>query len=83
MSNDYAEKLILKINDLAVIKTAIRANLYMSYLARNYKSPPSKDKTDDFRHLIDASLCSYFVTDEKKLKKTCGLYNSRIKNYDI
>lgn len=41
----------------------------MSYLARNYKSPPSKDKTDDFRHLIDASLCSYFVTDEKKLKK--------------
>lgn len=65
----YAEKLILKLSDLAVIKTAIRANLYMSYLARNYKSPPSKDKTDDFRHLIDASLCSYFVTDEKKLKK--------------
>jgi hypothetical protein len=65
----YAEKLILKINDLAVVKTAIRANLYMSYLARNSKSSPSKDKTDDFRHLIDASLCSYFITDEKKLKK--------------
>jgi hypothetical protein len=65
----YAEKLIFKINDLLVIKTAIRANLYMSYLARKYKSAPSKDKTDDFRHLIDASLCSYFVTDEKKLKE--------------
>ncbi|CZH38803.1 hypothetical protein SDA22_10100 [Legionella pneumophila serogroup 1] len=64
-----AENLILKLDQFKAIKTAIRANLYMCFLARNHKTAPSKDKTDDFRHLIDASLCTYFATDDNNLIK--------------
>ncbi|VEB39078.1 Uncharacterised protein [Legionella sainthelensi] len=63
-----AESLMLKLDQFKAIKTAIRANLYMNFHAIKFKKPPSKDKTDDFRHLIDASLCTYFVTDDERLK---------------
>lgn len=72
-------KLINNINKFKVIKTAIRANLYMSYIARQNKCPPSFDKNDDFRHLIDAALCTYFVTDDMKLKEYARLIHPELK----
>lgn len=74
-----AEGLSIHINEFKAIKTAIRANLYMSYIARNNKISPSKDKNDDFRHLIDSSLCTYFVTNDNDLKKYAQIINTEIR----
>lgn len=69
LSETLSLKLIKNIDKFKVIRTAIRANLYMSYIARQNKIQPSFDKNDDFRHLIDGALCTYFVTDDVKLKE--------------
>ncbi len=79
LDDTLSKKLSTDIDNFKVIRTAFRANLYMSFIARKHKTPPALDKTDDFRHLIDASLCSYLVTDDNNLRKYAKLINPELK----
>lgn len=78
-----AEQISLNIRDFKVINTAIRANLYMCFIARNYQTKPSNDKNDDFRHLIDASLCTYLATNDNGLLKYAPIIHPELKLLSI
>lgn len=42
------------------------ANYYTLFVAVVHKNTPATDKIDDHRHVIDASYCDVFVTEDKQ-----------------
>ena len=51
----------------------------MIFIAVVHKDVPATDKVDDHRHIIEASYCDVFVTEEKQLLANVPRINSRIK----
>jgi hypothetical protein len=56
----------------------IRAQLFFNYAIRVSGGRPAKDKTDDLRHVIDASYCSIFVSNDSKLLRDISKINPNV-----
>jgi len=78
-SPNRAKDIAGKINSFPSLKSNVMANLYMVFIAVVYKSVPATDKVDDHRHVIDASYCDAFVTEEKQLLSNIRKINSDLK----
>jgi len=55
------------INSYPAMRTLIYSNLYLNFVAKQSGNRPSKDKSDDFRHLIDSSYCTTIVSSDERL----------------
>jgi hypothetical protein len=68
------------------INTLIAVQIYILWINYRHKKAASRDKIDDYRHLINGSyhLVDIFVTADKKLFKNIYLLNNTItyKTYD-
>lgn len=56
----------------------IKAQLFFNYAIRASGGRPAKDKTDDLWHVIDASYCSIFVSNDNKLLRDISKINPNI-----
>lgn len=61
-----SQEIYKKLDSYPVLKTTVMANLYEMFIAL-VDQIPGKDKTHDHRHLIEASYCDVFVTEDRKL----------------
>lgn len=57
------------------LKSTVMANLYTIFIAIVHQEIPGTDKIDDHRHIIEASYCDLFVTEEKQLLKNVQKIN--------
>lgn len=78
LSDKAIIKLLTQINSYPALKTLIRVDLYLNYLVISTGNRPSKDKTDDFRHLVDSSYCSSLVTNDTRLTSIAREINPEI-----
>ena len=67
-----------RIDEFPLLRSIVRANLYLVFVAVAHKATAATDKIDDHRHVIDASYCDIFVTEERQL-----LSNVRKLNPDL
>lgn len=68
-----------KLNNFPLLKSVVMANLYLIFIAIVHKNTPATDKVDDHRHIIEASYCDVFVTEEKQLLSNAGKINSSLR----
>ena len=57
------------------IRSTLRSHVYLCYICIKHKSVPRKDKIDDYRHIIEASYCDIFVTNDTQLSRTVSRIN--------
>lgn len=79
VSSDEAKGMAGNIDQFPCLKATVMANFYMTFIAVVHKDVPATDKVDDHRHIIEASYCDVFVTEEKQLLANVPRINSRIK----
>lgn len=68
-----------KLNNFPLLKSTVMANLYLIFIAIVHKNTPATDKVDDHRHIIEASYCDVFVTEEKQLLSNARKINSSLR----
>lgn len=78
VSSDEAKGMAGKIDQFPCLKATVMANIYMIFVAVVHKNVPARDKVDDHRHIIEASYCDVFVTEEGQLLANVPRINSRI-----
>jgi len=71
-----ARELYLRLKSFPAIHASAMANAYMTSICILHGDVPGKDKIDDYRHLIEASYCDVFITDDYQLKNTVPRINS-------
>jgi hypothetical protein len=62
-----AVRLAERLRELPAIRSAVRANIYYSWVCISQGVAPAKDKVDDFRHVIEAAYCGALMTCDRKL----------------
>jgi hypothetical protein len=70
-----AHEIYHRINSFPAIRSTLRANVYLSAICIIHQDVPGKDKNDDYRHVIEASYCDIFVTEDKQLSRTVPRIN--------
>mgnify|MGYP000107864537 CR=1 FL=1 len=78
LNNSEASELAAQIDNYPMLKSIVMANLYMVFIAIAHKVTPAPDKTDDHRHVIEASYCDAFITEEKQLLSNIKYINSKL-----
>lgn len=77
--NREPERLHARLEEFPLIQTIVRANLYMWAIPFVSGGPgPSADKSDDYRHVIEASYCSVFITGDSQLARTAPRLNPHL-----
>ena len=79
ISDAEARELHARLNEFPALRSAVRANVYYSAIHIIHQTTPAKDKLDDPRHVIDASYCSVFVSEDSQLKKRVSFINPDLK----
>ena len=54
------------------------ANMYLFFVQMTRKVVPATDKVDDHRHVIEASYCDAFITNDNQLLSNLGKINSHL-----
>ncbi len=70
-----AHEIYHRINSFPAIRSTVRANIYFYAICVTHQNVPGKDKNDDYRHVIEASYCDIFVTDDGQLSRTVPRIN--------
>lgn len=70
-----AHEIYHRINSFPAIRSTVRSNIYLCWICINHQLVPGKDKNDDYRHIIEASYCDIFVTDDEQLSNTAPRIN--------
>jgi hypothetical protein len=70
-----AERIARNLSSYPTIRTSIMANLYLMLVCIRNGTRPSRDKIHDHKHVINASYCQVFITEEKQLQKNTKLLN--------
>jgi hypothetical protein len=70
VSRAEALELTKRMPSFPAIRATARSNVYLSAICIIHKDVPSKDKLDDYRHIIEASYCDVFVTNDAQLSRT-------------
>lgn len=63
------------------LNTYINAQIHFNFIALSESAGPSKKRTSDYRHLINANAADCFVTEDKDLQKTSKKICPYIKVY--
>ncbi len=64
---DEAQRIIDRLDSLPAHRAHLYLWLYLIFICLRDKRAPSGDKLDDFRHLVEASYCHAFVTNDDQL----------------
>lgn len=78
-TESVAHKIAENLDSYPAIRSAVRANMYLFFIQLVSKVVPATDKVDDHRHLIEASYCDVFVTQEKQLLNNVQKINPKLK----
>lgn len=78
-SPEQALSMTENLSNFPLLKSTVQANLFMDFIANVHKSIPNTDKVDDHRHIIEASYCDAFVTEDSQLLKNIGKINPNLK----
>jgi hypothetical protein len=70
-----AHEIYHRIDSFPAIRTTLRSNVYLNAICIIHQHVPGKDKIDDYRHIIEASYCDIFVTDDAQLSRTIPRIN--------
>jgi hypothetical protein len=70
-----ANELHARLDAFPALRTTVRADLYMSSIAMIHDTGAGRDKLDDYRHVIEASYASVFVTGDQQLANTAPRLN--------
>jgi hypothetical protein len=70
VSVSEAAELHARLNEFPALRSTVRANLYHWGLPLIHDTGASRDKNDDYRHVIEASYCQALVTGDKQLART-------------
>jgi hypothetical protein len=76
---EQAEAVIASIERYPAMRAALMANMYLFFVQMTQKVPPATDKVDDHRHVIEASYCDAFITNDNQLLNNLGKINPRLK----
>lgn len=69
LSLEQAAAVIASIELYPAISAAVLANMYLFFVQMVQKVTPATDKVDDHRHVIEASYCDAFITNDNQLLK--------------
>jgi hypothetical protein len=78
LSEEQALKILENIDMLHTIRSRLRSEIYLLYIALVHKNVPAKDKVDDHRHIIEAAYCDKFITNDSQLIKNANKINPNI-----
>lgn len=70
VSRSEAKELSQRLDSFPTLRTTVRANLYLSFIAFVHVTQPAFDKLDDYRHVIEASYCDALITCDGQLNNT-------------
>jgi hypothetical protein len=62
-----AKELFLRLGKFSALRATVYANLALMLTCITQSVPPSIDKLDDYRHVIEAAYCEVLVTDDHQL----------------
>lgn len=70
-----------KLDDLPALRTAVRANIYWSWIHIDTEKPPAPDRVDDARHIVDASYSDFFISNDERQIKLVAKLNPTLTAY--
>jgi hypothetical protein len=70
VSRSEALELSKRMSSFPAIRSTARSHAYLSAICIIHRNIPSRDKIDDYRHIIEASYCDVFVTNDGQLSRT-------------
>jgi hypothetical protein len=76
---DDARRFAQRLDQFPALRTAVRADLHFMFIRAATAQVPSRDKTADYRHVVDASYCAAIVIDDKKLLRKVALLNPQLR----
>jgi hypothetical protein len=59
-----------RLDEFPALRSAVRANLYLWAIPLMHDAGASRDKNDDYRHVIEASYDEVLVTGDEQLART-------------
>ncbi len=65
-----ARELYMRLDEFPAIRSVVRAQLYLWAIPILHRTGASRDKLDDYRHVIEASYADVFVTGDEQLART-------------
>jgi hypothetical protein len=57
ITRSEARELAARLDEFPATRSALNANLYLTFICIAHEAVPGDDKLDDYRHFIDASYC--------------------------
>lgn len=78
LSLAQAAAVIASVGCYPAIKAAVLANMYLFFVQMTQKVTPAKDKVDDHRHVIEASYCDAFISNDNQLLSNLAKINPRL-----
>ncbi len=65
-SSFESKEISYRLPSFPVIRSTIRANLYLDFTIAYHKDSPNLGRIADYRHIIDASYCKFFLSDDSQ-----------------
>lgn len=78
VSRSEAIELSQRLDSFPSLRSVVRANQYLCFIVIRNEVHPAYDRVDDFRHVIDASYCAAFLTNDGQLARTANYINQDI-----
>ena len=78
VSRSESRELSQRLNSFPSLRSVVRANQYFCFIVIRNEIHPAYDRVDDFRHVIDASYCAAFLTNDGQLARTASYINQDI-----
>jgi len=78
VSSFEAKELYQRLDSFPLLRSTVRANLYICFIIIRNEQHPSYDRVDDFRQVIDASYGKAFFTNDGQLSRTANCINPDI-----
>jgi hypothetical protein len=70
VSVSEAAELHARFDEFPALRSTVRANLYLWAVPLIHDAGASRDKNDDYQHVIEASYCQALVTGDEQLART-------------
>ena len=74
-----ARRFAARLDEFPVVRTVVRADLHFMFIRAVQGQVPSRDKTADYRHVIDASYCHGILVDDGKLFRKVPVLNPHLR----
>ena len=74
-----ASRFAARLDEFPGLRTTVRADLHFMFIRVVQGKVPSRDKTGDYRHVIDASYCAGILVDDRKLLRKVPVLNPQLR----